>query len=269
MSPVAHSLAPLQDDSPSSDPALRQVPAVTRAAAVLRLLGRSPEPLGVNAIARALDIIPSTCLHILRALVAEELVAFDPATKRYSLDAGILSLARNLLRQERLGRSVQPVLDQIAERHGVTALGVRSIGLAHMIVVAVSRSPSSIHLHTDVGGRFPALISATGRCLAAFGGHGAEAIRNRFHELRWDNPPSLAAWLDEVEETARQGYAVDAGRYIRGVTIVAAPVLDEQRRMTHSIVALAVHEQIAHGLKSLIADVRKAADAASENAPDD
>lgn len=268
MAQIARTLAPPQEVASPGDAALRQVPAVTRAAAVLRLLGRSPEPLGVNAVARTLDIVPSTCLHILRALVAEELVAFDPATKRYSLDAGILSLARNLLRQERLGRRVQPILDQIAERHGVTALGVRAIGLSHMIVVAISRSPSSIHLHTDVGGRFPALISATGRCLAAFGGYGAEAIRNRFRELRWDNPPSLAAWLDEVEETARQGYAVDAGRYIRGVTIVAAPVFDEQRQMTHSIVALAVHEQIAPGLKSLIADVRRAADGASEDAPD-
>ena len=62
---------------------VRQVPAVTRAVAILRLLGRSDEPLGVHAIARALALIPSTCLHILRVLVAEGLVAFDPGTKRY------------------------------------------------------------------------------------------------------------------------------------------------------------------------------------------
>src|SRR5262245_61591275 len=67
----------------------RPVPAVTRALAILRLLGRSEEPLGVNAIARALELIPSTALHILRVLVAEELVAFDPVTKRYRLDAGL------------------------------------------------------------------------------------------------------------------------------------------------------------------------------------
>src|SRR3990172_10262009 len=55
---------------------LRAVPAVTRAVAILRLLGRSEESLGVHAIARALGLVPSTCLHILRVFVAEALVAF-------------------------------------------------------------------------------------------------------------------------------------------------------------------------------------------------
>ena len=37
--------------------------------------------MGVKAIAQALDLVPSTCLHILRALVSEQLVKVDPATK--------------------------------------------------------------------------------------------------------------------------------------------------------------------------------------------
>ena len=53
------------------------VPAVTRAIAILRLLGRSRTPMGVKAIAQALGLVPSTCLHILRALVSEQLVKVD------------------------------------------------------------------------------------------------------------------------------------------------------------------------------------------------
>lgn len=71
----------------------RQFPAVTRAVAILRALGQSPEPLGVNAIANQLGLIPSTCLHILRVLVAEQLVAFDPDNKKYTYGAGILTIA--------------------------------------------------------------------------------------------------------------------------------------------------------------------------------
>ena len=73
-------------------PRVRPVPAVTRAIAILRLLGRSRTPIGVKAIAQALDLVPSTCLHILRALVSEQLVKVDPATKRYSLGTGMLPL---------------------------------------------------------------------------------------------------------------------------------------------------------------------------------
>ncbi|MBM0204693.1 helix-turn-helix domain-containing protein [Micromonospora sp. STR1s_5] len=87
--------------TPTTTPSTREraVPAVTRAASILRVLARSEAPLGVQAIARELKLVPSTCLHILRALVAEELVAFDPDTKRYRLDVGILSLARHLLKK--------------------------------------------------------------------------------------------------------------------------------------------------------------------------
>jgi DNA-binding IclR family transcriptional regulator len=57
-----------------------KAPAISRAAAVLRLLGKSDVPLGVQVIARELGLVPSTCLHVLRALVAEEFVSFDSAT---------------------------------------------------------------------------------------------------------------------------------------------------------------------------------------------
>ena len=73
----------------------RAVPAVTRAIAILRLLGKVKEPMGVNAIAQALDLIPSTCLHILRTLVEEKLISVDGDTKRYRLGMGVLTLARS------------------------------------------------------------------------------------------------------------------------------------------------------------------------------
>src|SRR5215813_11130243 len=78
-----------------------KAPAISRAAAVLRLLGKSEAPVSLQAIARELGLVPSTCLYVLRALVAEELVAFDADTKRYALEAGVLTLARHWLRNDR------------------------------------------------------------------------------------------------------------------------------------------------------------------------
>ena len=78
---------------------LALTPAIARAAAILRLLGKSDTPLGVQVIARELGLVPSTCLYVLRALAEEELIAFDPDTKRYALGAGLLTLARQWLRR--------------------------------------------------------------------------------------------------------------------------------------------------------------------------
>lgn len=223
---------------------MKRVPAVTRAIAILRLLGKSNEPLGVNQIARELDFIPSTCLHILRTLVEEELVAFDPLTKLYSLDAGILTLAHNVMRQNSFAELVQPALNRLSERYGVTAIGVRVSGMRHMVVVAVSHMELPFRLHISVGSRFPALISATGRCFAAFGHHSWEELAERFASLKWERPPSLEEWRQDIEHTKQTGYAIDDGTYIRGITIVSVPVLDARDEMSHAIVAVGVAEQV-------------------------
>lgn len=245
-------------------PAPKPVPAVTRGIAILRFLARSTEPMGVNAIARGVGIIPSTCLHILRALVAEEMVAVDPVTKGYSLDAGVVSLARSALRQDGFAGLVQPDLDRVAARFGITAIGVRVIGLQHMIVVAISHSELAFRLHVDIGSRFPALISATGRCLAAFSGYDEADIRRGFEALRWDDAPPYPAWRKEVEATWRTGIGIDAGNYIRGVTILAAPVLEIEGNMTHGVVAVGLSEQLRHAGHDIVgAELKAVADRAT------
>ena len=85
-----------------------------------------------------------------------------------------------------------------------------------------------VRLHVDVGSRFPALISATGRCLAAFSEHAGrdrEALSRAALAQRTD----YEAWRKEVETVRRQGFSIDRGNYIAGVTIVAVPVWGRAR----------------------------------------
>jgi DNA-binding IclR family transcriptional regulator len=217
-----------------------KAPAIARAAAILRLLGKSETPLGVNHIARALGLVPSTCLYVLRALAEEELVAFDSDTKRYSLDAGVLTLARGWLRRNQFADVAQPALDRLAREHGVTMLGVQIVGLEHIVVVATAQGAAQFQFSAEIGSRFPALISATGRCIAAFGDYPEAELAKRFDMLRWDAPPSLAEWQEQVEQTRALGFAVDVGNYIAGVTVIAAPVTKAESRPSHALVAVGI-----------------------------
>lgn len=217
-----------------------KAPAISRAAAVLRLLGKSEAALGVNAIARELGLVPSTCLYVLRALAEEELVSFDPDTKRYALEAGVLTLARGWLKRNQFSDLAQPVLDRIAREFEVTMLGVQIVGLDHIIVVATAQGGINFQLSAQIGSRFPALISATGRCIAAFGQVPPAELERRFHTLRWDDPPSFAEWQAQVRSTASQGYGVDDGNYISGITVVAAPVWKAAGRPSHALVAIGI-----------------------------
>jgi DNA-binding IclR family transcriptional regulator len=218
---------------------------VTRAVAILRLLGKTPEPLPLKAIAEATGIIPSTCLHILRALVSEGLVAQLPRTKRYRLDVGVLSIGRSALRLNSFATLVQPALEDLARRRSVVAVGVQLVAATHMTVVGLARPALPLQLHVEIGSRLPAFISATGRCFAAFSGADADRLRNEFRALRWSRKPKYADWLDEIAAARHDRYGIDRGDYIRGVTSVAAPVLGSDNVMVAGIVAVGVSEQIS------------------------
>jgi DNA-binding IclR family transcriptional regulator len=253
----------------AKSPRLRPVPAVTRAVAVLRLLSRSRSALTLKEIAGELGLVPSTALHILRALVAEQLLRVESETKRYRLGVGMLPLARAVLEQGDFPSLARPRLEELSRRYGVTAIGVELPDLDHMVVVVLARAQAPVRLHVDVGSRFPALISATGRCLAAFTDRPWSEIEQRFRRLRWHNAPSYSAWRKEVEQTRHQGFSIDRGNYIAGVTIAAVPVLNARGVISHTLVAVGLGNQLDRATSLRLArDMKGAAqDVASQLAP--
>ena len=254
------------NNPPARAPAGREVsvPAVVRAVAMLRLLSSSPIPLGVNQIARDLDIIPSTCLHILRALANEGLVAFDTTTKRYSLGLEILRLAKTALRDS-IADQAQPYLDAIVRKFLVTAFAVSMSEPEHYVVTAKSNSPNTIRLHVDLGSRFPALVSATGRCVAAYSNASPRVLKARFDKLRWHRAPDYEEWLAQVAAVRERGFSVDDGNYISGVYIVAAPILGTTGEFRHAIVALCIKEGwSAEALAALAETIRTTAEQVAE-----
>lgn len=250
---------------PSAGPRIRPVPAVSRAIAILRLLGKTKEPLNVKSIADTLDLVPSTCLHILRVLVSENLVVFDPASKRYRLGTGMLVLARSVMDTDLFSQFAQPVLDQISTKWGVTAIGVEVVDVRQMIVTALSRSDLPFRLHVDIGSRFPGLISATGRLLAAYNAIPDDILQSHFEKLRWHKPISFRTWKAELDKVKQQGFSVDEGTYMSGITLIAVPVLNTKQHVSHTLVVASIHQQLSEAdSRTLILELQNHAVKVSE-----
>lgn len=214
------------------------VPAATRTIAILRLLAKSHQPMSLRDIAVTLDLVPSTCLNILRVLVDESLVIFDPATKRYKLGMGILSLARSILSRDVLLDFFRQEIDAISTRFGTTAVATR-LEYSRAITMAVTVPARGFSINIEVGSRYPAYLGTTGRCLAAHGGN-PDAIYERLVKGRWDSLPDKRSWLEEVEMCRTLGYTVDRGNLNAGITVVAAPVLSVDGVITHTIGTLGI-----------------------------
>ncbi|HSW16856.1 MAG TPA: IclR family transcriptional regulator [Ramlibacter sp.] len=224
---------------------VRPVPAVSRSIAILRLLGKTRQPMGVKNISDALELVPSTCLHILRVLVDEDLVKVVPGTKQYVLGSGMLSLARSVLEGGGFTQLVQPLLDRLAKTYGVTAMGVEVTPKQSVVVVALSRSNAPFRVHTDVGSQFTTLVSATGRLIAAHSGENWTELRKKFKEIAWDKATSFDAWKKEVELAARRGWSLDRDNFIAGITVVAVPIFGTGGRLTHTLVATGLSDQLS------------------------
>lgn len=244
---------------------VRPVPAVSRTIAILRLLGAGNRDMGVKAIADELGLVPSTCLHILRVLVSEDLVRVDPVTKRYSLGSGMISLAKSVLEGGGFVRIAQPALDRLAASRGVTVVGVEITPRKSMVVLALAHSSQPFRLHIDVGSEFSTLVSATGRLIAAYGDDTPAQLRKKFREIPWDNPVSFEAWKEQVEQARERGWSVDRDNFVNGLTGVAVPVFANDGKLTHTLVAMGLSSQMDDArVGDLAAAMQREAQAISE-----
>ena len=91
---------------------------------------------------------------------------------------------------------------------------------------------------------FPALLSATGRLVAAFGGQPLPELKRRYQKLRWDKPLDFDAWYKEVIFARKHHYSIDRNTYIAGLNIAAVPVLDDTEHITHTIVCASLADQL-------------------------
>ena len=238
-----------------------RVPAVVRAATILRLLAAEPSGLGVNEISRRAGIVFSTCYHVLRTLADEGFVTFDRKKKTYQTDIGLLTLVHGMIAANDYPRVVQPILDKLARDHLVTALAVETIGRDRMVVAAVTPAPRLISLDVNVGSLFPSFIGATGRCAAAASGLSRDELQARFAQLRWERAPKFEDWYAEVEEVGRGSFAIDRGDYIRGLTSIATLLPYRAPHATRSIALIGfdhhMTEQVIPQLKDSLLEASR------------
>lgn len=223
---------------------------------LLRYLSRSAAPVGVSRAARDLALNPSTCYNLLRTLVHEGLVDFDESAKTYSIGLGTVELARGALERSSIVRLMQPHLERLAARHSVTVVTWQRMPDERLLLVHTVESPAAVRIQMSVGARLPMLASASGRCVAAFGGMSRDEVKRRFGALRWDRAPTFTQYWASVVQARERGYAVDDGFFARGVTVFAVPVFGDGPPPAMTIGAAAFSAQLdAARTRALVADL--------------
>jgi DNA-binding IclR family transcriptional regulator len=205
---------------------VRSSGAATRVVTVLDLLAESADGVGVQELARRLDVHPSTASRLLATLGASGIVERDPGTKRYRIGARVVGLAAAMVDRLPVVSQARPQLEHLSAATSETAnLAIRD-GF-HVVYVDQVTPAQTVVMASWVGRRSPVHASSSGKVLVACGDQTLrDAVARRRLERLTDRTVVSTSKLRQIwAQTRRQGYAASSGELEDGLVTIAAPVI--------------------------------------------
>ncbi|MBN8841941.1 MAG: helix-turn-helix domain-containing protein [Sphingomonadales bacterium] len=197
------------------------VRSVSQAFAILRLLADSGA-LTLSDIARLVGLSPSSCLNLLKTLVAEGAVERDARTKHYRLaQAWQAAEALRDNRAARLADRALPLMVRFAQ-DAEAAVGLWKVVSRDRIQLAVrAESDAGMRLSLADDQRQPLGGGAAGRAIAAVQDIDEAELARRYAPVRWQAELPFDVYRQQVRDAAVRGFAIDRGFAHRGVSTVA------------------------------------------------
>jgi|SRR5580693_7886349 DNA-binding IclR family transcriptional regulator len=201
----------------------RPVASVARALTLLDELRESEDGLGVNELARRIDVSPSTASRLLGTLENAGMVQRD-GQGPFRLGLALVTLADRVLSRLDLRSLARPVLVELMERTGETAT-LSMPGEREAITVDSVPSRSSVVSMARLGRPSVAHATAVGKVMLAFGGGPLPRERD-LRQLTERTITDRAKLVAEVLAVRQRGYGTVFGEREQDVNAIAAPVFD-------------------------------------------
>ena len=214
---------------PGEKPGNQLVGSVGRAIELIDSLAAAPEGLGVNELARRIEVNPSTASRLLATLEQGGLVRRDDRG-RFQLGLKLLALADLLATRLDVRELSRPHLHALVERTGETVtLSVPSAGQA--VTVEFVPGKSSVVSMARVGRPNVLHATAIGKTMLAFGPDAripAAAELTRFTERTIDRVGELERVVGQVREA---GWAESVAEREDDLAALAAQVFGADRQL--------------------------------------
>ena len=203
---------------------------------LLEYVAAQYNPASTAEIAKEIGLSRTTTYRLLSTLVSMGYIKRDQDGK-YSLDIGINKLIKKRFNQLGLIEIANPVLQELRNETGETAVLAQLMGNEIMDIAKIE-SPRSVRIHAKIGTLIPAHCTATGKAILAF--MPESDIKSLYPEKGLkactENTipdfPTLRKMLEIVRE---QGYAMEENEYEIGMKCIAAPVFCEENKVVAAI----------------------------------
>lgn len=208
------------------------IDAVGRAVRLLRAFLVPPHRFGVTELSQATGFNKNQVFRLLRTLVAEGVLSWDPETKTYTLSYAMTEFGAVASRGSSLVQAAAPVLDRLAQETGETVNLIAWADEFTAICIDKRDSARLLQITAKIGARFALHAGAVPKLLLAYSP--PERVE-RYLALRQPlqqftphtitDPEELRAELARIRA---RGYSVSDEDLDLGACAIAAPIFDRR-----------------------------------------
>lgn len=202
--------------SDNADAADVLVPAVTRATRVLEALVRTRSGASLTELAERCSLAKSTASNLLRTMVVEGLVSYDPETRRYNLGPILVEFGVAAITRTTAVTEARPFMERLAEQTGLACLAIQPMPDGHFVAIAKIESRKDIKVTIEVGERFDQTAPLVNRLAAAWPGPNAAT--------------ASATGARRLAQIRARGHDAAFGEYRPQLNVVGFPVFDRESR---------------------------------------
>lgn len=208
-------------------PAPEGVQAVVLTLRIIEFVAEERKPVGVTALAQALDTTKSRIFRHLQTLVSNGYLAQDPDTERYRVGPRLIGLGRRVSDDLDLVDVAMPVLRELRDALGHYTV-VSQVEEDGVRVLATISGRSSVEIGVRRGSLLLPHASAQGKVALAFGREDLrrKILRSRLEMLTPSTIVGAAALEQELERIRGRGWATGYNEALLGLNALSAPVFD-------------------------------------------
>ncbi len=244
----------------------KRKPAVVKSAPrtldVIEFIVNNSKPPTFTAIQEVLAIPKSSLSYLLQDLTNRDYIHFDPDVRVYYPGLKLIQVGASCINNTNMSREIWLGIKKLSDDLEETAHAAILDG-RFVVYIGKCQGTKDLSVVTTIGFKIPAHATALGKMLLSF--LGKEEVESRLGNMELERYTentivSSQQLIAELEQIARQGYAIDNQEIIPGGICVAAPIGDKSRKvvaaLSVTVPAIRVSEEF---LREIISKVQAAA----------
>ena len=233
--------------------------AVQRVLSLLRAFSDERPSWNLTDLSAEVGLSMATAHRMLSVLEQEGFVVRPSGGTDFQLGPEMIVLGALALKAVDVRAVARPELVLLAESTGEDAYLESLVG-TEVLILDEERGRGLMGLGTEIGTKWPAHATATGKVLLAGSGNTMSEPPDGLYPMTARTITSWEAWTETLSEVREKGYATNIEELEYGFHSVAAPIRDREGRTTASLsVGGTAHRLTAERIPELAEAVREAA----------